>query len=132
MNKNNLKELLKKLYCKNQQFLLVLNAPREFLSVLWDMGKEINVKREANGNEEINFLLVFVRTKKEIQKHAKILEKRAADNAIIWFAFPKKNSKTYKSELSLQQGWDDLLALGYKSAGSVSVDNNWTALRFKK
>src|SRR6266567_1233042 len=114
MNKSNLNNLLKKLYCKNQKEIFVFNAPREFLSVLWDIGQEIKVKRTVKEKEEINFSLVFVRTTKEIEKHAALLDKHLAADAIVWFAYPKKNSKTYSSELSRDRGWESLNLLGYQ------------------
>ena len=132
MNKSNLNNLLKKLSCKNQKEIFVFNAPREFLSVLWDIGKEIKVKRAAKENEMISFALVFVRNQKEIEKHAALLEKRLVENAIIWLAYPKKTSKTYSSELSKDVGWKSLNAIGYEAVNVISIDNDWTALRFKK
>ena len=132
MNKSNLNALLKKLYCKNQQEIFVFNAPREFLSVLWDIGKEIKVKREVAENEEINFALTFVRTEKEIEKHATLLKKHLAPSAIVWFAYPKKISKTYKSSLTRESGWESLNAVGYEVVSLISIDNDWMALRFKK
>lgn len=124
--------MLKKLYCKNQKEIFVFNAPREFLSVLWDIGKEIKVKREAKKNEQVSLSLVFVRNQNEIAKHVNILGKRLTADAVVWFAVPKKNSKTYESELPEGYKWEDLSAIGYKQVSSISIDKDWTALRFKK
>ncbi|KKQ45687.1 MAG: hypothetical protein US63_C0012G0022 [Candidatus Moranbacteria bacterium GW2011_GWC2_37_8] len=132
MNKSNLNNLLKKLYCKNQKEIFVFNAPREFLSVLWDIGKIVKVKRTVQGDERINFALVFVRTSKEVEKHAVILEKNSEKGAIVWFAYPKKSSKTYTSELSQEKGWESLNSIGYQIVSLISIDNDWTAMRFKK
>lgn len=132
MNKSNLNALLKKLYCKNQKEIFVFNAPREFLSVLWDIGKEIKVKREAKKNEQVSLSLVFIRNQNEIAKHVNILGKRLTEDAVVWFAVPKKNSKTYESELPEGYGWEDLLEIGYKQVSSISIDKDWTGLRFKK
>lgn len=132
MNKSNLNNLLKKLHCKNQKEIFVFNAPREFLSVLWDIGKEIKVKRVAKEGEQIKLTLVFVRNKKEIEKHAALLKTRLSDDAIIWFAYPKKTSKIRTSELSRDQGWESLHSDGFQIASLISIDNDWAALRFKK
>ena len=132
MNKSNLNNLLKKLQCRNQKEIFVFNAPREFLSVLWDIGKEIKVKREARDGEVIDFALIFVRTEKEIEKNASILDKRLGGNAVVWFAFPKKISKTYKSNLTREDGWESLQAIGFQAGSLISIDNDWSALRFKK
>ena len=132
MNKSNLNNLLKKLQCRNQKEIFVFNAPREFLSVLWDIGKEIKVKREARDGEVIDFALIFVRTEKEIEKNASILDNRLGGNAVVWFAFPKKISKTYNSNLTREDGWESLQAIGFQAGSLISIDNDWSALRFKK
>ena len=132
MNKNNLKDLLKKLQAKNQPEFLVLNAPREFLSVLWDIGKEIKVRREIEKEKPANFTLTFVRTLAELKKYiALVLENSRAEN-IIWFAWPKKTSKTYKTQISAQHAWEELEKAGFQKVSHVSIDNDWSAVRFKK
>lgn len=124
--------LLKKLYCKNQKEIFVFNPPREFLSVLWDIGQQIKVKRNVKNGERINFSLVFVRNTKEIEKHAILLAKHVSDDAIVWFAYPKKTSKNYSSQLSRDHGWESMIALKYEAVSLIAIDNDWTALRFKK
>lgn len=132
MNKNNLRVLLKKLNRQNKKKLLVFNAPREFLSVLWDIGHEIEVIRSLGKNEKVVLVLTFVRQAKEIEKYGSLINDSAETDAVIWFAFPKKTSKTYKSNIDGENGWDGLITMGFEKAGSISVDNDWSALRFKK
>ncbi len=45
--------------------------------------------------KKLEFLLSFVKTKKEIETISSTVEKKLEGDAIVWFAYPKKTSKKY-------------------------------------
>ncbi len=53
------------------------------------------------------------------------------DDGILWFAYPKKSSKEYETNLSRDDGWQPLDDLGYEGVRQVAIDEDWSALRFR-
>ncbi|MFD1294975.1 hypothetical protein ACFQ5N_14115 [Lutibacter holmesii] len=45
---------------------------------------------------------------------------------------PKKTSKNYQSEINRDNGWTLLGELGFEGVRQVAIDNDWSALRFRK
>ena len=60
--------IFKKLNLKNQKEIIVLNSPNSFKNELLSVNKTVKVREELKGVKEINFALVFVTRKNEIDK----------------------------------------------------------------
>ena len=59
-----------------------------------------------------------------------ILHNLMADG-ILWFCYPKKTSKKYKSDIDRDHGWEPLNDSGLHGIRLVAIDNDWSALRFR-
>jgi hypothetical protein len=46
--------------------------------------------------------------------------------------YPKGTSKRYKCEFNRDSGWASLGQAGYEAVRQVAVDEDWSALRFRK
>ena len=46
--------------------------------------------------------------------------------------YPKGTSKKYKCEFNRDSGWPALGAGGYEPVRMVAIDEDWSALRFRK
>lgn len=53
-------------------------------------------------------------------------------DAILWFAYPKGTSKKYKCEFNRDNGWDVIRAAGFDTVRAVAIDEDWSALRFRR
>jgi hypothetical protein len=53
------------------------------------------------------------------------------EQAALWVAYPKKSSKV-ASDLSRDCGWAPLAERGWQGVSLVSVDDAWSAMRFRK
>lgn len=51
---------------------------------------------------------------------------------MIWYAYPKGTSKRYKCEFNRDNGWDAVLAAGFDSVRQIAIDEDWSALRFRR
>jgi hypothetical protein len=51
---------------------------------------------------------------------------------VVWFAYPKGTSKKYKSEINRDNGWQILGELGFEGVRGVAIDEDWSALRFRR
>jgi hypothetical protein len=80
----------------------------------------------------IGFLLAFVTRKSEVDALAAPVAARAEGDATVWFAYPKGTSKRYKCDFNRDTGWDALKALGFDAVRAVAIDEDWTALRFRR
>jgi len=48
------------------------------------------------------------------------------------FAYPKKSSKKYTCEFNRDNGCQTLEDLGFEPVRMVAIDEDWSALRFRK
>jgi hypothetical protein len=123
--------VFEKLNWKDQQEIVVLNAPESFEPELAQLSVA-KVGRNLSPVKETSFLLAFVMRKSEVDSLAPQIAKRAKDDAIVWFAYPKGSSKKYKCDFNRDTGWDALICLGFETVRAIAVDQDWTALRFRR
>lgn len=76
-------------------------------------------------------VLLFVTQASELEATAPLLLNRLGNNALLWIIYPKKGS-AIPTDLNRDTGWEAVFSLGYEPVASVAVDEDWTALRFKK
>lgn len=82
--------------------------------------------------DDIEFALVFVKSKPGIDKAFKAIEAKLKGDAILWFAYPKGTSRKYQVEISRDKGWDALGDGGFEVVRAVAIDEDWSAMRFRK
>jgi len=119
-----------KLNLKDQREIVVLNAPASFEPELKTL-KGVAVRRDAKGGD-IDFSLAFVTTQKEVDALGPQVAKKAKGDAIVWFAYPKGTSKKYKSEINRDEGWRVMGKAGFEPVRMVAIDEDWSAVRFRR
>jgi hypothetical protein len=123
--------VFEKLNLKDQPEILVLNAPESFIPELAAL-REVTAHRSLRASREIQFCLAFVTRKKEVDELAGAISERTKGDAILWFAYPKGASKKYKCDFNRDNGWDALKTLGWDTVRAVAIDEDWSALRFRR
>ena len=124
-------EIFEKLNLKDQQEILVLHAPESFQPELARL-PVLTIHNHIESVREIGFFLAFVTRKSEVNALAKVVAARAIGDAIVWFAYPKGTSKKYECDFNRDTGWDALKAAGFDTVRAISIDEDWTALRFRR
>jgi hypothetical protein len=124
--------VIKKLQYKLQDEVLIVNAPAEFKEVMADWKKTARILTVAAGSKIFSFALIFVKTEADVKKAAKNYFRLLEPDAVSWLAYPKKTSKKYSSAITRDNGWSALGELGYEGVAMVSIDEDWTAFRFRK
>jgi len=119
-----------KLNLKDQAEIVVLNAPASFEPELKSL-KGVTVRRDAKGGD-IDFSLAFVMTQKEVDTLGPQVAKKAKGDAIVWFAYPKGSSKKYKSQINRDNGWAVMGSAGFEPVRMVAIDEDWSAVRFRR
>jgi hypothetical protein len=120
-----------KLNLKDQTEILVLNAPASFERELATL-RGVTVKRSVGNVDDIGFALAFVMTQKDVDALGKSVSKKAAGDAVVWFAYPKGTSKKYASGIDRDRGWDVLGKAGFEPVRMVAIDEDWSAVRFRR
>ena len=120
-----------KLNLKDQKEILVLNAPESFEAELKAL-RGATVLRDLKNAGRIEFSLAFVTKQKEVDTLGKAIAKKAEGDAVVWFAYPKGSSKNYKSEINRDSGWKVLGDAGFEPVRMVAIDENFSAVRFRR
>lgn len=124
-------ELLKKLNHPAKMAIWIVNAPESFLPALHEMQETAEMHTDLPDGERIPFLLAFVEQRTDLESIAKRLQKTVSDSTVLWFAYPKKSSKRYRSDIDRDHGWEALGLLGLEPVRQIAIDEDWSALRFK-
>jgi hypothetical protein len=124
--------IIKKLQYKLQEHVLIVNTPAEFRDVLADWKNITKVHTKPVAGAGYSFVLLFVKTDADVKAAAKQYIPLLEPDPVFWMAYPKKTSKKYKSEINRDSGWAPLGEEGYEGVAMVSIDEDWSALRFRK
>ncbi|WP_126973970.1 hypothetical protein [Gynurincola endophyticus] len=117
---------------KDQKQILILQHPEEFEPELKEMQKVTTVITSVRNLSRIEFVLIFVKTSTAIENTVKELIHKIEGDGILWFAYPKGISGKYKVEINRDNGWESPGNAGYETVRAVSIDEDWSALRFRK
>jgi hypothetical protein len=120
--------ILKKLFFKGQNPVLLLSAPKEFKKTSEGFGATTHVHPKG----QYGFILAFAYSQADAKKIAKEANKALAENGIFWMAYPKGTSKKYKADINRDSGHALMRKHGFEGVSLVALDEDWSAMRFKK
>jgi len=123
--------LLAKLNFKTHPRVLVLDAPEEAAALVASLRARAEVSVDLKAKGPFDFAIVFLKACQDIST-AVAAGKTLGEDAPFWCAYPKKRSKKYVSDLSRDGGWQPLGDLGFEPVRQVALDEDWSALRFRK
>lgn len=124
--------IFKKMSFKDQPELCILNAPESFNLHLEAMRDFTVVKTDLSEVDKLQFGLAFVTQQTEVDALSVALAEKLEGDGQIWFAYPKGSSKRYKCGFNRDNGWAVLGNLGFEPVRMVAIDEDWSALRFRK
>ena len=125
-------ETFKKLNFKSQNPILVLKAPASFAAEISSMKAETQIHAAPKSGVRYAFVLAFGEMRVQIEEAGRIVVKLLDGDAVCWFGYPKGTSKKLKSDLNRAIMWDALLPFGIRPVRQIAIDNDWSALRFRK
>lgn len=123
--------IFQKLNLKDQTVIVVINAPTSFESELAEL-ENVIVRRSLDEVEAVVFSLAFVTRQEEVDALAAAVAGKAKGDALVWFAYPKGSSKKYRCDFNRDTGWDVLSTLGFEGVRQISIDEDWSTLRFRR
>ena len=111
--------------------IVLFNAPDSFDSELKQL-KGIKIVRDPGKPRAIKFGMAFAMTQAQLDRASKLLAEAAEGDAVLWFVYPKGTSKRYTCEFNRDAGWGVIRAAGFDSVRMVAIDEDWSALRFRR
>jgi hypothetical protein len=120
-----------KLNLKDHKKIVVLNSPDSFESELAGL-KGLEIIRDLKKAKDLAFSLAFVTTQEQVNALAPEIARKAEGDAILWLAYPKGTSKKYKSQINRDKGWNALGQEGFEPVRMVAIDQDWSAVRFRR
>ena len=123
--------LFRKLNLRAHREIAVFNAPDSFEPELKRL-KGVKIARDPSKPKGVKFGLAFAVTQAQLDSASKILARASEGDAVVWFAYPKGSSKRYACEFNRDSGWSVIRAAGFESVRMVAIDEDWSALRFRR
>jgi len=123
--------IFKKLNYKGQKIVYSINHPETFEVNLKNL-IDADIKTDASKAKEIDFAIAFATTQTEVNKYAKLIAPKLKDDAIFWMCYPKGTSKKYKCDFNRDTGWQIMGDYNLEGVRMVAIDEDWSALRFRK
>lgn len=125
--------LAKKLNLTTPRHALVLAAPEAFapmLAYLRDgLGSEVDTTAR---HDAYDYVHVFVEEAAQAPDLLRGAIDALAQDGILWASYPKKASKRYASDVARDSdAWAPLYQRDFEPVRQVSVDEDWSALRFR-
>ncbi|WP_100629785.1 hypothetical protein [Algoriphagus formosus] len=120
--------LLKKLNFKEGMKIQIWNCPEE-LKALEKEWKSMGLL--AKDSDHPDFLLGFALSEEEIRVLFDQMKPQLREDEIFWIAYPKKSSKRYQVSINRDKGWKALGDQGYEGVRQVSINEDWSALRWR-
>ncbi len=126
-----MKNIWEKLNLKSENKIAVLNAPESFIASYQAL-TDVEVFTIVDSCAEINFYLIFVLSQEAIEQYTTELIVNLLGDNKVWFAYPKGSSKRYSCDVNRDIGWEPLKEAGYRGVRQIAIDEDWSALRFRK
>lgn len=121
--------LFKKLNFKGHKIIVAINSPASFDLELNQIATISKISKKAI---ETDFALIFATKQTDVDNNLTELYPKLIGDAVLWICYPKGTSKKYKCDFNRDTGWEILGKLGMEPVRQVAVDEDWSALRFRK
>jgi hypothetical protein len=126
-----MKNLLDKLNYKEQKRISIINAEETFMLSISSELKDVIIDRKIDPRYPYEFIMIFVKSVSEVEMLAPMTLHNLKADGVLWFCYPKKTSKKYSSDIDRDHGWKVLNDSGLHGIRMVSIDQDWSALRFR-
>jgi hypothetical protein len=122
-----MKPLAERLLLKPDMAAAIVAAPDD---VAAELPVTRGLKIPGKGKVSLDWLLVFVRDRAAIARIASQTVRALKGDGVLWLAYPKL-SGALQTDVTRDNGWEPMRALGFDTVAAVAIDETWSALRFR-
>jgi len=126
-----MERLLDKLNHRGNKRIAVINSDDELISQLRSELTGLTIDREIDPRFPYDFIMIFVKEKVEVETYGPLALHNLLCDGVLWFCYPKKTSKKFKSDIDRDHGWESLSEAGFHGIRMIAIDGDWSALRFR-
>ncbi|GAB2951440.1 hypothetical protein GCM10027048_15530 [Hymenobacter coalescens] len=126
-----MKTVVDKLQIKPGAVVGLLGLPADLQPALAGLWERATVEPVLAPTVPFTTVLAFATRQQEVEQLAAQLG-HAPGDAAVWVAYPKTTSKKYRCEFNRDTGWAALGAAGFEPVSQVAIDEDWSALRFRR
>jgi hypothetical protein len=120
--------LAAKLQIRPESRLLVVNAPEGYLDRLQPLPKGVEL---VEGEQDaVDAVHLFARDSAELDRAAPAALRAVKPDGLVWISYPKRASGV-ETDLTRDVGWETVKGQGLRPVRQISVDDTWSALRFR-
>ncbi|MDQ5932650.1 MAG: hypothetical protein QG649_735 [Patescibacteria group bacterium] len=123
------KTAAQKMYLRSDMRGMVLNPPESF--TVDDLGFDDPAQVIQQPGEDVDFVILFVENVAAVERYANIAAQAVGPETALWVAYPKLSGKL-RSDISRDQGWSALESHDLLPVTQISLDDDWSLLRFKR
>jgi hypothetical protein len=123
--------VFQKLNLKAQTEIVLFNAPTSFEPELAKL-QSVKIIRNPKKPASVQFALGFTQQQAELDRLSRLLAAHSSGDVVLWFAYPKGTSKRLVCEFNRDNGWHVIRKAGFDSVRQVAIDEDWSALRFRR
>ncbi|HEX3030745.1 MAG TPA: hypothetical protein VHS59_00655, partial [Bacillota bacterium] len=80
--------------------------------------------------DKFDFVHLFVSSKADVDQMGPQAVTAVKPEGVLWISYPKGTSKT-KTDVGRDKGWDAVKDLGFVGVSLISIDDTWSAMRFR-
>ena len=120
--------LTEKLRMQPGQRVLIVNAPPGYVEGLDPFPEGIDLEEVPEG--KYDFVHLFVANGAELERLGLAALDSVTYDGLLWLSYPKRSSRV-KTDLSRDVGWEVVADAGLRPVTQVSIDETWSALRFR-
>ncbi|GAA4462767.1 hypothetical protein GCM10023189_39880 [Nibrella saemangeumensis] len=121
-------KFIKNLQIRTAGPLLILNAPADYLTKIRSLPHAIHTEPQ---DTSYGFIQAFATRLDEVERYSQVAVALLADDGGLWISYPKGTSKRYQCEFNRDSGWASLGQHNFEPVRQISIDEDWTALRFR-
>jgi hypothetical protein len=121
--------LFKKLRILPGQDVLILHSPDGYLEALGDFPENTRVDTGISGQYDL--VHVFFTHAAPLDDQIEQVKSALRESGILWISYPKQSARQ-DTDLNRDILRRHLAGNGLKAVAQVSIDETWSALRFKR
>ncbi|MDA2939197.1 DUF3052 domain-containing protein [Acidobacteria bacterium AH-259-A15] len=119
--------LANKLYIREGYRVAILNPPRGYSQSLGELPDGVSTTKSLDG--EFDWIQLFVIKRKKLEEELPRVRNALKPGGLLWISYPKGNQ--LEADINRDTIAEYAKTIGLKAVAQVSVDDIWSALRFK-